>query len=51
MRKEATCCARPHQASGPISFITVVAYKDGYQPASREGFPGYNIINLEIVRR
>jgi hypothetical protein len=30
---------------------TVRAYKDGYHPASRDGYPGYDTINLEIVRR
>lgn len=43
------CTAPP--GVGTDQTHTVVAYKDGYHSASREGFPGNDFINLEIVRR
>jgi hypothetical protein len=43
------CTAPPGVGTDQVH--TVVAYKDGYHPASREGFPGFDFINLEIVRR
>ena len=43
------CTAPP--GVGTDQTHTVVAYKDGYHPASRQGYPGYDTLNLEIVRR
>lgn len=43
------CTAPP--GVGTDQTHTAVAYKDGYPPASRDGFAGYDTINLEIVRR
>ena len=43
------CTAPPGVGTDQIH--TVRAHKDGYHPASREGFPGYDTINLEIVRK
>jgi hypothetical protein len=43
------CEAPPGTGSDQVLWVRV--QKDGYRPASREGFPGYDTINLEIVRK
>jgi hypothetical protein len=42
------CTAPPGVGTDQIHWVR--AQKDGYRPASRTGFPGYDTINLEIAR-